>query len=146
VSAVRKGAFDHVADPPPAIVDYIKQRNFERLDAIVAKWERDESLKQLRRDLGVIGGPGHARRKQATVKVETTISLAVMTAALNGNADPFAAAETATGYDAKRIQRAWSNWRALQLNSLEAIANSNHPQFADAARAAIIILERQDTK
>jgi hypothetical protein len=145
MSGKKEDPFAHIADPRPRIIDYIKGRDFQRLDAIVANWERDESLEQLRRDLGVVGGKAHARRKQSTVNVETAISLAVMSAAMNGHQNPFAAAETVTGYDSKRIERAWRNWRAMRFAELDLIAKSDM-QFAQTARAAISILERQDTK
>lgn len=140
-----KDAFKHVAPPPPAIIDFIRQRNFERLDAIVAQWDRSDSMDELRRALGVVGEQ-HRRRSQATVEAETAIARAIMSAALNGNHDPFAAVEIDTGFDAKRIQRAWEKWATLHLDMLAAIAQAKHPQFSDSARTAIAILKKPDTK
>ena len=80
------------------------------------------------------------------MRSETDIALAVMGAALNGDTDPLGTVETSTGYGERRIQRAWSNWKQLRIDELEALAAMEHPQFSEAARTAIVILERHDTK
>ena len=64
---VRKGAFDRIADPEPAIVSWMKilcngrsndiQRAqvFAALRTVIANWDLDEDFQQLLRDLDLVG-------------------------------------------------------------------------------------------
>lgn len=139
-------AWAHVADPAPAIIDYIKQRDFERLDRIVANWEDTGKLSNLMADLGLSKKRRKGRpRTQRMVIEETKIVDAVVSAAMNGNQNPFAAAAAALKVPSKKAHQAWDNWALLRLRSMRVMAkhcDPNYPQFSAATRAAIKILEK----
>ncbi len=154
---LRAGAFDHIADPPPLVIDWLtvlcserasdtdRARAMKALRAVLANWNRFEDLDQLKLDLG-IEGAARARRKQSVSNRDERLSMAVMSAAMSGYTNPFKRASEQTGEDPKTVKRAWIRFAALRLSGLDAIASLDHPQFSDAARAAIAILEGQATK
>jgi hypothetical protein len=144
-----KDPWAHVADPAPAIIDYIKQRNFKRLDAIVTNWESTGKLSNLLADLGLSKQRRKGRpRTQRRVNEETDIAFAVVNAARSGNGDPFAAAAAELKVTRKKARDAWDNWSQLRLRSMRIMAKHYDARgYRDAAKAnrtAIKILEKHE--
>jgi hypothetical protein len=145
-----------VADPEPRIISLLRtlldlgncappveqEHARKALAEIVSKWDKQEDLTQLRRELGV--GPQKKRRKNSTVAREESITIAIVNAALRGQQKPKDVAAVQFDADIKEVDRAWKKWRFLRIRTLESILN--HESFgpaAQAAQAALTILRGQ---
>jgi hypothetical protein len=144
-----KGLRDLIAPPAPAIIDYIKHRNFERLDAIVANWEASGKLSILQADLGLSEKRREGRpRTQHMVNEETDIVDAVVGAAMNGKDNPFAGVAAELRIPVRKVRSTWNNWSQERLNMLRSLAkhydSRGFPDAAKANRTAIKILEKHE--
>lgn len=135
-----------IAPPTPAIIDYIKQRNFKRLDKIVADWEKTGLWGYLLADLGLSKRPLGRPRTQRKVDKECEIVNAVIYAAMNGIDPPFAVAAKLQKVPAREARDAWNKWSQYRLSSLRIMAKhcDGRGFTVDAAahRLAIKILEK----
>jgi hypothetical protein len=148
MSTTKKSLRDLVAAPAPAIIGYIKQRDFKRLDAIVADWESNAKLSNLQAALGISIRKNRGRpRTQRAVAEESEIVNAVVGAAMNGADPPFAVAARQMKTTARKARDAWDTWAKHRLESMRVMAKYYEARgFTDAARVnriAIDILQKR---
>jgi hypothetical protein len=144
-----------VADPIPRIISLLqtvrdarrsvpaeeRDRAWLEIDAILAAWDERESVSELRTAFGLDTIRKGRRRRQSTVNRETEISLAIMTAALNGDDKPMQTARKKCDTDEREVQRAWKTWKFLYMRHLDALLEVE--QFRVQAQRAIETLRRQ---
>jgi hypothetical protein len=129
-------------DPAPYPPDHVQWvRNSTK--AILAKWERCEDPKQLKRDLGLTGPK---RRKSLTAQRELALASAIVDATVAGDAKPNRTAGDKLQADEREVQRAWKKWKPVYLARLELLAIQASPEDRSKIRAAIDHLKSRDTK
>ncbi|HZO22284.1 MAG TPA: hypothetical protein VFB37_07230 [Steroidobacteraceae bacterium] len=115
----------------------------EALDNIVVDWDKTENLNELKTALGVQSNK--KRRRNATVRAETNIAVALVNAAVSGNTEPFEAVANQLDLPIERVTRAWRTWQSFYIAQLNISAGKN-PEQRRAARAAIDRLKKSKHK
>jgi hypothetical protein len=122
------------ADIPPAIIhtlrvllnpsgyppDHVKWVE-SGIRATLKHWEYTEDIEQLKVDLGL--NLPKKRRKELTMKRETTIVAAIVNAALAGDHKPKRTAADKLQADDREVQRAWRAWKPVYLARLHMAAS-----------------------
>lgn len=120
---------------PPDHVEWVQSG----ARAILAHWEHTEDLEQLRADLGL--NLPKKRRKELTMKRETTIAAAIVDAALAGDDNPKRTVADRLQADDREVQRAWKTWKTVYLARLHLTASQASEAEGRAIRLAISRLQ-----